>query len=113
MRGETLRPGGQIELEMRLSNTGDRAGDEVVQFYVRVAGGTVQRPIRQLAGFERVHLRAGASRLVRFTLPHTDPALCYWDERRYRFVVEPGTVDLMIGSSSADIRLRSRVALKA
>ena len=113
VRGETLRPGGQIELEMRLSNTGDRAGDEVVQFYVRVAGGTVQRPIRQLAGFERVHLRAGASRLVRFTLPHTDPALCYWDERRYRFVVEPGTVDLMIGSSSADIRLRSRVALKA
>jgi beta-glucosidase len=113
VRGEAVRPGGQIELEMRLSNTGDRAGDEVVQFYVHVAGSTVQRPIKQLVGFERVHLAAGASRIVRFTLAHSDPALCYWDERRYRFVIEPGTVELMLGASSADIRLRSQVQLQA
>ena len=111
--GDVIRPGGQISVEMRLTNTGAREGDEVVQFYVHVAGGDVQRPIKQLVGFERVHLAAGASRIVRFTLPHADPALCYWDERKYQFVVVPGDVDLMIGSSSADIRLRNRVRLEA
>ena len=111
--GNVIQPGGKISVEMRLTNTGAREGDEVVQFYVHVAGGTVQRPIKQLVGFERVHLAAGASRTVRFTLRHADPALCYWDERKYQFVVQPGDVDLMIGSSSADIRLRSRVRLEA
>jgi beta-glucosidase len=111
--GDVIQPGGEISVEMRLTNAGAREGDEVVQFYVHVAGGTVQRPIKQLVGFERVHLAAGASRTVRFTLPHADPALCYWDETKYQFVVQPGDVDLMIGSSSADIRLRSRVRLEA
>ncbi|MHB1814205.1 MAG: fibronectin type III-like domain-contianing protein [Steroidobacteraceae bacterium] len=60
-----------------------------------------------------MHRAAGASRTVRFTQPHADPALCYWDERKYQFVVQPGDVDLMIGSSSADIRLRSRSRLEA
>jgi beta-glucosidase len=111
--GSSLQPGGRVSLQMQLTNTGKREGDEVVQFYVHVAGGTVQRPLKQLVGFERVHLAAGESRTLHFTLPHSERALSYWDEKRHAFVVEPGMVDLMIGSSSADIRLRHQVRLEA
>ncbi len=109
--GSSLGPGGSVSLEMQLSNTGKREGDEVVQFYIHVTGGTVQRPNKQLVGFERVHLAAGASRTVQFTLSHDDLALRYWDEEQYAFVVDDGTVDLMVGSSSADIRLRQQIKL--
>jgi beta-glucosidase len=108
-----LAPGGSTSVHLRLTNTGKREGDEVVQFYVHVSGGTEQRPIKQLVGFERVHLAAGASAPVQFTLSHDDRALRYWDEERYEFVVEPGTVDLLLGSSSADIRFRHQIKLEA
>ncbi len=111
--GSGLAPGGNISVQLQLSNTGNRDGDEVVQFYVHVSGATVQRPIKQLVAFERVHLAAGATTTVRFTLNQDDHALHYWDEDRYEFVVNPGTVDLMIGSSSADIRLRHQIKLEA
>jgi beta-glucosidase len=111
--GNSLAPGGKTSVQMRLTNTGEREGDEVVQLYVHVTGGTEQRPIKQLVGFERVHLDARASRIVRFTLSHDDLALRYWDEARHEFVVDPGVVDLMLGSSSADIRLRHQVSLEA
>lgn len=111
--GSSLVPGGNISVQMQLSNTGKRDGDEVVQFYVHVSGGTVQRPIKQLVGFKRVHLAAGASTTVRFALSQDDHALRYWDEDRYEFVVNPGTVDLMLGSSSTDIRLRHQITLEA
>ena len=111
--GGSLARGGKATVQMQLSNTGKRDGDEVVQFYVRVSGGTVQRPIRQLVGFERVHLAAGASTSVQFTLSHDERALRYWDEEKYEFVAEPGTVELMVGSSSAEIRLRGQIKLEA
>lgn len=111
--GNSLAPGGNIAVKMQLSNTGERDGDEVVQLYVRVSGGTVQRPNKQLVSFERVHLAAGASTSIEFTLSHTDQALRYWNEDKYEFVVDPGTVDLMLGSSSADIRLRHQIKLEA
>jgi beta-glucosidase len=109
----SLQPGGSLSVEMQLTNTGQRDGDEVVQFYVHVEGGTVQRPSQQLVAFERVHLAAGASQTLRFALSHDDLALRYWDETKYAYVVEPGTVDLLLGSSSADIRLRHQVTLEA
>ncbi len=111
--GASLQPGGSLSVEMQLTNSGPHDGDEVVQLYVHVSGGTVQRPIQQLVGFERVHLAAGASRTVQFTLKHDDLALRYWNETQYAFVVEAGTVDLLVGSSSADIRLRHQVSLEA
>lgn len=110
---DSLKPGGSISARMQVTNTGKVEGDEVVQFYVHVSGGTVQRPRKQLVGFERVHLAAGASKTINFALPHSEPALSYWDEKNQQFAVEPGTVDLMIGASSADIRLRQQVKLEA
>lgn len=111
--GGSLAPGGSVSVQLQLTNTGKREGDEVVQFYVHVSGGTVQRPLKQLVGFERVHLAAGQSKTVQFTLPHSERALSYWDEAKQEFVVDPGTVNLMIGASSADIRLHQQVKLEA
>lgn len=111
--GSSLARGRSLSAHLQLTNTGGREGDEVVQFYVHVSGGSQQRPIKQLVGFERIHLAAGGSQTVRFTLSHDDLALRYWDEEQYKFVVDPGTVDLMFGSSSADIRLRDQVKLEA
>ncbi len=111
--GNTLAPGGSVNVQMQLTNTGKRDGDEIVQFYVHVVDGLVQRPIKQLVGFERVHLAAGASTTVRFTLGQDDHALRYWDEERHQFVVNPGSLDLMLGSSSADIRLHQQIKLEA
>lgn len=113
VNGGTLQPDGSIAVQWKVTNTGQRKGDEVVQFYVHVSGGTVQRPLKQLVGFERVTLAAGESKNLHFTLPHGERALSYWDESKQAFVVEPGTVDLMIGSSSSDIRLRHQVKLEA
>ncbi len=109
--GKTLQPGGKITLSADITNSGGRDGDEVVQVYVHVAGGTVERPIKQLVNFDRVHLKAGETRTVSFDLAHGDRALRYWDESRYDFVAEPGPVDVMIGASSADIRLKGQVQL--
>ena len=86
------------------------AGDEVVQFYVRTDGNE-QRPIKQLAGFSRISLQPGKKQTVTFSLPHDHIALRYWDEEKKQFTYEPGEVELLVGSSSADIRLQNRVAL--
>ena len=107
---DQLVPGKSIQLTVVVANTGDVAGDEVVQFYVQ-ASGKVQRPKLQLAGFRRVPLRPGETQEVAFTLPHDHIALQYWDETKNEFAYEAGNVNLLIGSSSADIRLQSQVTL--
>ncbi len=110
---DTLGPGGKVTMSLDVTNTGSRDGDEVVQAYVHVAGVKIERPIKQLVGFERVSIKAGQTHTVSFELAHDDPALCYWDEGRNEFVVEPGAVEIMMGASSADIRLRGQVKLMA
>jgi beta-glucosidase len=86
------------------------AGVEIVQFYVQ-ASGKQQRPIKQLAGFQRVSLQPSEKQTVSFSLAHDHIALRYWDDAKGQFAYEPRAVQLMIGSSSADIRLRGHVDL--
>lgn len=111
LSSKRLSPGGKITVSFDVANSGGRDGDEVVQLYVRVNGTTVSRPIKQLVNFRRLHLKAGGSSAVSFDLAYDDQALHYWDEEKYEFVVEPGTVDVMAGASSADIRLKGQVHL--
>jgi beta-glucosidase len=75
------------------------------------AGGGVQLPIKQLAGFRRVPLSPGEKQTISFPLPHDHIALEYWDEQKQRFTYKPGDVDLLVGASSADIRLQGKVTL--
>lgn len=105
-----LSPGRVVELTVDVANTGNIAGDEVAQLYVR-APGKVERPNLQLAAFQRVPLRPGETQTVTFSLPHDHIALRYWDEAQSAFTYDAGSVEVMIGASSADIRLRGHIAL--
>ena len=88
---------------MRVSNTGSRAGREVVQLYLHDAVAQVARPVRQLIGFASVTLAAGASCDVGFAV-HAD-RFAYTD-LGYKRVVEPGDVELLLGTSAADLPCR-------
>ncbi len=98
-----IPPHGSTTVRCRVKNTGTRAGDEVVQVYVRDILASVARPVMQLAGFQRVRLRPGESQVVAFTLGRDQLQML---DRDHRWVVEPGRFRILIGSSSRDIRLR-------
>ena len=98
-----------IDLWVTVVNDSDRDGEEVVQLYVHDKVADVARPVQQLAGFKRVALSAGASCRVRF---HLDASLLAYYDRKMRYVVDPGEVDLMVGASSRDIRLRATLVLQ-
>ncbi len=91
-----------LEIACRVTNTGERAADEVVQLYVQDPVASVVRPISQLAGFARVPLEPGDTRRVVFTL---DPSQLAFHDRAMRFVVEPGLVLVRVGASSDATRL--------
>ena len=90
-----------------MKNVGGRDGDEVVQLYVRDLEAALPMPIRSLRGFERISLKAGEQRRVRFTLvPERD--FPYYDEARKAFTVAAGEFEVEVGASSQDLRLRGR-----
>jgi beta-glucosidase len=78
---------------------GQRAGDEVVQLYVRDVAASITRPVRELKGFQRVTLRPGEKRRLEFALT---PELLGFYNRDLHFVVEPGEFKVMVGTSSSD-----------
>jgi beta-xylosidase len=96
-----IQTGGTAKVSVDVTNTGDRAGDEVPQLYVHQEIASVTRPVMLLRGFERIHLEPGQKRTVTFTIGPDDLSLINVDMHR---VVEPGTFDIMVGPSSADTR---------
>lgn len=96
-----------IRVTVEVSNTGLKDGDEVIQLYVSHPESKVERPAKQLKAFERTYIKAGETKEVTLSICKED--LCYWNTDRHAFVLEPGSVDLLIGSSSADIRLEGKV----
>jgi beta-glucosidase len=98
-----LGPAGDVEISVDVENTGGMDGVEVVQLYINDVISSVTTPVKELRGFERVHLKAGERRTVTFRLVPEDLAL--WD-RNFHRVVEPGLFEVMIGSSAEKIRLR-------
>ena len=100
---ETVGGKGQITVSVTVQNSGTRLGDEVVQMYVQHADSTVERPIKQLRGFKRITLKAGELQTVQFPLKGSD--LAYWDAARESWVVEKDKLKIMVGASSADLRL--------
>jgi len=104
--GTTADP---IRLSVRVTNVGDRAGDEVVQLYVRDEVASVARPDQQLIGFARVGIEPGRTRTLHFRV---DPSRLAFYDPRMRFVVEPGGFRFTVGASSADIRAEARIELE-
>jgi beta-glucosidase len=100
----------KVTVQVDVENSGQRPGDEVVQLYVHQVECSVKRPSKELRGFERVALRPGQKKTVMFTLPGEKVA--YWDVNTHGFVVEPGAFDVLVGSSSEDIRVQTRIQVK-
>jgi beta-glucosidase len=106
---ETVAGTGDITVSVDVKNTGTRAGDEVAQMYVKYEGSAVERPIKQLRGFQRITLQPGETRTVRIPLKGSD--LSYWDAEKHSFVVEAGKIDVLVGASSADVRLQKTLTV--
>ena len=96
--------GRTFEVSLKLRNDGKRAGAEVVELYVHDGHASVDRPVKELKGFHRVELAPGQSTTVSFTLDKN--ALAFYSTQKKDWVTEPGTFDVLIGTSSADIRLK-------
>ena len=100
-----------IGVSVDVANTGSRVGDEVVQLYVQHINSAVERPIKDLRGFRRITLQPGEARRVNFALPALQ--LAYWDSVAGNWSLEPGNVRVLVGASSADIKLSGMIAVHA
>jgi beta-glucosidase len=98
---EEVAADGSISVSCRVTNVGERAGDEIIQVYLHDVVASCSRPVKQLAGFKRIHVDAGASAEVTFEIDMSQ--LAFWNPEM-EYVVEPGEVEVMIGASSEDIR---------
>ena len=97
LSAETMSHDGQIDVTVTVTNTGDRAGAEVVQLYLRDLVASRTRPVRELKGFEKIHLEPGESRQVTFELTAEDLAIY---SARGVWEAEPGEFQLFVGASS-------------
>jgi beta-glucosidase len=101
-----LAPDGRATATVTVKNVGKRAGDEIVQLYLKPVGPKRTRALKDLRGMERVSLQPGQSRQVTFTVqPARD--LTIFDEATKAYAVDPGVFELQVGASSADIRART------
>ena len=103
------RDGADMVVEFDITNTGDRPGAEVVQVYVRRPESRIERPEKELKAFEKVWLDPGETTRVRLGI--TEQALRHWDELDNGWQIERGDVEILVGASSRDIRLRSKTTL--
>jgi beta-glucosidase len=100
---------GAINVSVDITNTGSRAGDEVVQMYIRYPNSAVTRPVRELKGFQRISLQAGETRQV--IMPLAAQSLAYFNENTGSYVVEAEDVVIEIGRSSAEIELQQIISV--
>ena len=106
-----VRPDGQgFRVSARLTNTGDRAGAEVVQLYISDTEASVERPVKELKGFEKIYLEPGESRKIEF--PIDRQALSFFDADAHAWVAEPGEFQALLGFSSEDIQATLPFTLK-
>ncbi|MEJ2594606.1 MAG: glycoside hydrolase family 3 C-terminal domain-containing protein, partial [bacterium] len=100
-----------LTVSFRVKNTGEVEGKEVVQLYVRVVESSLQRPVKELKGFEKIELAPGEEKEVKLNLSGRD--FSYYDSHRKMWIAESGEFEIMIGASSADIRLSETITLQS
>jgi len=101
---------GNVRVALAVTNTGDTAGAETVQLYVRDLEASVDRPMKELKAFAKIHLLPGQTKRTELALPRD--ALAFFCPTQRNWVVEPGEFELLIGSSSRDIRLTARIVIE-
>ena len=110
MSADNMGVTGQVSVSAAVTNTGSRAGDEVVQLYVHQEKSSLKLPAKMLRGFARISLQPGETQTVTFPLPAG--RLAHWDVGTHAFVVDPGTFDVLVGAASDDIRLTGRLEVQ-
>jgi beta-glucosidase len=100
---------GEVEIRVDVKNTGAVKGAEVVQLYINDIVSSTSKPVKELRGYEKISLDPGEKKTVTFKLQPEDLSLF---DRDMNFVVEPGTFEVMVGSSSEDIRLKGELVVK-
>ena len=93
--------GGSVKVSVDVTNTGGRDADEVVQLYIRDLVARISRPVKELKGFSRVRIKAGATRTVEFTI--TPDMLKYYDGE-LRYGLDPGEFTVMVGPDSRRVK---------
>ena len=93
-----------FDVSFTLTNTSDRAAEEVAQVYVSRPNSTVERPVKELKAFRRVAIKARKRQKVTIPLRYAD--LGHWDETRQTWMLEPGEITILVGGSSAELPLR-------
>jgi len=106
---ESTTCNGQIKISIDIKNTGSCRGDEVVQLYISDEQSTITRPVKELKGFKRVNLDKGQKKTVTFII--ASEQLGFYD-RNMRYIIEPGNIKVMVGSSSEDTRLSGEFKIK-
>jgi beta-glucosidase len=101
---------GTVTVSVDVTNTGSRAGDAVVQLYVKHLASKVARPSQELKGFQRVTLQPNETKTV--DIPLKASSLAYWDEKQSNFRVESEPIKLLVGNSSSDIQSTTSVRIQ-
>lgn len=109
LSGKSLAPDGTLTVTANITNTGSREGAEVAELYVHDPNPKIDKPLRELKGFERVDLAPGETKTVTFTLTPRDFA--YFDEPGNQWKADSGTYDIQVGSSERDIKLTGHIRL--
>jgi beta-glucosidase len=109
MSAPVLKKDGAVTISLEVKNMGPRSGEDVVQLYVAHLKSKVERPIKELKGFQRVSLKPGETKTVR--IPIRAEMLAYWDEHQNQWIVEEEPVSIMVGRSSADIQIKQTIAV--
>ncbi len=100
--GKIIDENGKIEIEVPVTNTGNREGSEIVQLYISDLKSSLPRPVKELKGFDKVKIAPGETKTVKFEI--TPEALKFFDDKAHAWVAEPGKFNALIGASSTDIR---------
>lgn len=104
LSSEQMLADGSITASVTVKNTGNYDADEVVQLYIRDIVGSISRPVKELKGFQRIHLKVGESQDVTFTIT---PDLLKFYDYNLNYVLEEGTFIIMIGSNSRDVKKKT------
>ncbi|MCM3174862.1 glycoside hydrolase family 3 C-terminal domain-containing protein [Paenibacillus sp. MER 99-2] len=101
----------EVQVSVRVTNTGDRAGKEIIQLYIRDVESTVIRPAKELKAFAKIQLEPGQSEVIGFTLDKR--SFAYYNVDMKDWHVETGEFEIQVGSSSRDIHLQTRVTVES
>ena len=100
---------GAFLVSFTLTNRSSADAEEVAQVYVSRPESHIERPVKELKGFQRVALKAGQQQTVTIPLRFSD--LCHWDEAAQSWMLEPGNFTIMVGGSSADLPIKTSITL--